>query len=106
MKYSEFLVGLAIVFVSGFVFVSIGLRYGHEEKHIPPEPEHIHVLVKPTPVQHIGDVSEIDVDGTRCIVVSSTGISCRWPDQVERCTTDTDCMLKNGGDGGPSTLEY
>lgn len=61
-----------------------------------------------------GDEAElIELQGVRCVVVDlyqAGGISCEWPKpddygaDLERasCTTDTDCMEKFGGDGGPA----
>jgi len=43
-------------------------------------------------------------DGTRCLITPEGGLSCDWRGRAPlvECDTDTDCMLKNGGDGGPA----
>jgi hypothetical protein len=96
---------LLVAIVIGTLAIALNMQ---KKLHtdIPPEPELVHVIMQPLWVEDVGRMSIIDVDGVRCVTVvnGSASISCDWrTEQVERCTTDSDCMSKNGGDGGPST---
>lgn len=102
------------IFGAAFLLAACGAK---EATDIPPESELNRGVLAHVEAARWTHVYLVDMNGTRCavlrIVGESGGISCDWnrppiygdvePAAMNAgCTTDTDCMEKFGGDGGPA----